>query len=272
MLTRGKRESQCRADPPIACRSRPPQGTRLAGSRELIPVPAIGFESGNFDVNRVRQLGRGDCGAASHDFGHLLVGSHLPRHFDVLRRHSAAGQRLRSQSGPQHEAVGRGFARSHAQFEWVISPGNPPPQNALGLPGQQWPGREPAPPAVRKARRLQLRPAVDSRRGAFIHQVSTTSRPMFTPKNKTPRDGKQPTAIRRAYLHVQGRVAHPRQTQRTEGGLRPGRRGDKSSGLRNRIAGGYDAAAVARLSVALAGLHPTRDGSYSHRRQPGTGR
>ncbi len=64
-------------------------------------------------MHRVREIGRGDGGAARGDLRELLVVRDLPIDGDVLTRHAAPFQRFRGQSGPQHDAIGSGVARCH---------------------------------------------------------------------------------------------------------------------------------------------------------------
>ena len=95
-------------------------GAGVAGGLELIPIPAVGPEALDFDVDRVGPVGVGDGRAFGDDAGHCFVFGDLPGDFDGVGGHAAAFERLGREAGPDHEAVGRGIAGGDAELEGVV--------------------------------------------------------------------------------------------------------------------------------------------------------
>src|SRR6185436_6353379 len=90
-------------------------GAGFVGDFELIPIPAVGLESADFDVNGMGPIGIGDSFAFANDFAELFVVGNLPGNFDGLGIHAAACELVWSETGPEDKAFWRRIAGSDAE-------------------------------------------------------------------------------------------------------------------------------------------------------------
>ena len=73
-------------------------------------------------MHAVTLVSHGGRGPGAHDPAETRVGSQLPAHLEFAGVDAAAavlGQRIRGQTGPQHDPVGRGVTRGDAEGERV---------------------------------------------------------------------------------------------------------------------------------------------------------
>ena len=99
-------------------RVRPTGLLRVAGA-EAVPVPAVGLQALDLDVDRVRRArgGRSPCRGGPRA-GIARRAATSQRDLDGLGRHPAARlQRLGRQPGPEHHAVAVGVAGGDAEGE-----------------------------------------------------------------------------------------------------------------------------------------------------------
>ena len=99
-----------------------PAGLVNDANREAVVVVRGRVEPVDDDVDGVGVIGLGRRRALLDDVRERAVGGHLPTDVDVLVGHAAqavGGQRLGRQAGPQHDGVGTGVTRRHAQRERV---------------------------------------------------------------------------------------------------------------------------------------------------------
>ena len=87
---------------------------------EAIPIPAVGLQADDLDVNRVGQLRQGGSRAGGDNPSEAFVSGHFPGHGNWLRGESTARlKRTRREFGPEHHPIGRRVTRGHAQAEGV---------------------------------------------------------------------------------------------------------------------------------------------------------
>jgi hypothetical protein len=86
---------------------------------ELIPIPAIGLQSLDFDVNTVCPLRIGSDSAFPHDFGHVFVASNTPTNKYIFIRHAAAIQGIWRETSPKNNAVGPGVPRGDSELKGI---------------------------------------------------------------------------------------------------------------------------------------------------------
>ena len=113
-------------------------GALLAAHAELIEVVASRAQAVDLDVHGMRQLGRCDGHAVGHDVAQAAVGPDAPAHGHRPLAEAPGLGRLGCQARPQHDAVGRGIARGHAQREGIRPE---PRRRERVVPGHQGEGQ-----------------------------------------------------------------------------------------------------------------------------------
>ncbi len=99
-----------------------PIGTGVGADREPVPVVRARLEAGGIHVHGVAERRFGDGDTGRHERLEGLVGRDLPHHLDVIAGHATAsvvGQRLRSEAGPEDDAIGERVTRRHPERERV---------------------------------------------------------------------------------------------------------------------------------------------------------
>ena len=93
---------------------------------EAIPIPAVGLESGHFDMHGMGQFGRGNARAGSQDLPEHFVAGDFPTHAYVAGINSSAVERIRRKARPEHKPVRARIARGDSQSERIGAKGGPP--------------------------------------------------------------------------------------------------------------------------------------------------
>ncbi len=89
-------------------------GADFATDSELIPIPPIGPQNLDFNVDGVGPLGRGGGGAGFDDTRHGFVVAELPCDFDGFGRNAATHfERLGREAGPKDDAIGEAIPRAN---------------------------------------------------------------------------------------------------------------------------------------------------------------
>lgn len=120
---------------------------------EAVVVLTVRMQAVDLGVHGVCEFGRGDHAAPLHGAAEAFVRGHLVLHPDRAARHAAqpvGGERIGGEAGPQHDTIGPGVSRGHAQREGVAA-------QRRGGERQIRPARAPSPAPERPLRRRRSR-------------------------------------------------------------------------------------------------------------------
>ena len=113
-------------------------GADLGADFEAIPIPTLGAEAADLDVDGVRPRRIGDGGAGLDEAGHGFIVGDLPGDFDGLGQHAAGGfEGLGGEAGPEDHAVGERIAGRDAQGKRIRREFGRGGDGAAGVGGEE---------------------------------------------------------------------------------------------------------------------------------------
>ena len=88
---------------------------------ELVPIRPVGLQARYLHVHGVAQSSRRHTPAPAHHAAHGIVFGDLPVNGNRITPHATAMDRVGSEAGPQHKAIGCRVTRSHTQGERITA-------------------------------------------------------------------------------------------------------------------------------------------------------